>query len=251
MPIVSAGIKHQGRVRPHNEDSFLEARDLGLFAVADGVESEPCGEVASAMAVKTLREVVAAIDLDKDSTPPFEYAKGIPLEARALKFSFREVNRRLFEAAGRDPKCKGMCTTLSAVWFRAGRAFIANVGDSRVYIVRHGRIQQLTHDHTSLAQTRADEVLQMEIEMLTPVSEHELSRAVGLNADLEVQLAAGTPKPGDLFILCTDGLYGPLRDFEIMEAAKSAPPETAVKKLVALANEKSGKDNIAVVIVQP
>jgi protein phosphatase len=249
MKLIAAGQKHQGRFRPHNEDSVLLEPTLGLYAVADGVESEPSGEKASAMAVTLLKETIAAINLEADATPPFDYAEGIPLPARALKFSFREVNRQIFGAAAKDPQLLGMSTTLTAVWFRAGRAFIGNVGDSRAYLVRQGRIQQLTHDHTSLAQGNKPAAIEF-IENFSSTSEHELTRALGINPDLEVQLAGGTPKPGDYFMLCTDGLYGEVRQFELLDAIKAYPPEAAAKKLINLANERGGKDNIAVVVIQ-
>jgi len=249
--IKSAGLKHQGRHRPHNQDHLLIREDLGLYAVADGVEAEPSGEVASRLALESLAEIIGSINLESDATPPFEYAQQIPLEARALKFAVREVNRRLLEKAGSDPRLTGMCTTLTALWLQGPRALIANVGDSRAYLIRGGRILQLTSDHTTLAQGDAQAPAVAEfLEQYTTVSEHELTRAIGINPDLEVQLAAGTPRREDLFLLCTDGLYQDLRDFEIMDLACAYPPETATRKLISLANEKGGKDNLAVVIVK-
>jgi PPM family protein phosphatase len=251
MKYIVSGQKHQGRTRIHNEDSILLEPDLGLYAVADGVESEPAGEKASLMAVTALKETIQALKLDADSTPPFDYAEGIPLQARALKFSFREVNRKIFDTAELDPKLKGMATTLTAVWFQAGRAFIGNVGDSRAYLIRQGHIQQLTRDHTSLAQGSAGKPAAVEfLESYSSTSEHELTRALGINPDTEVQLAGGTPKPGDYFMLCTDGLYGEIREFELLDAIKSFPPDTAAKKLIGMANDRGGKDNVAVVVIQ-
>lgn len=250
MKLLSAGQRHQGRSRPHNEDSILVDPGLGLFAVADGVESEPAGEKASQMAVSLLRDTIAALKLDDDATPPFDYAEGIPLQARALKFSFREVNRKIYEAGSANTALQGMSTTLTAVWFNAGRAFIGNVGDSRAYLIRQGHIQQLTRDHTSLAQGGAKPAAIEFIESFSSTSEHELTRAMGINPDTEVQLAGGSPRPGDYFMLCTDGLYGEIREFEIIDAIKSYPPDTAAKKLIGLANDRGGKDNVAVVVIQ-
>ena len=203
------------------------------------------------MAVTLIKETIEALSLEADSTPPFDYAEGIPLQARAMKFSFREVNRKIYDAQAASPQLKGMATTLTAVWFQAGRAFIGNVGDSRAYLVRQGHIQQLTRDHTSLAQGSAGKPAAVEfLEDYSSTSEHELTRAMGINPDTEVQLAGGTPKPGDYFMLCTDGLYGEVREFELLEAIKAYPPEVAAKKLIDLANTRGGKDNVAVVVIQ-
>ena len=251
MKLLASGLRHQGRSRPLNEDSILVEPGLGLFAVADGVESEPAGEKASALAVTALRETIGTLRLDADSTPPFEYAEGIPLPARALKFSFREVNRKIWDAGEKSPQWKGMSTTLTAIWFQAGRAFVGNVGDSRAYLIRQGHIQQLTHDHTSLSQGSAGKPEAVKfLESYSSTSEHELTRAMGINPDTEVQLAGVTPQLGDFFLLCTDGLYGEVRQFELVDAVKSSPPDLATKKLVALANDRGGKDNVAVVVIQ-
>ncbi|MFO8057485.1 MAG: protein phosphatase 2C domain-containing protein [bacterium] len=251
MPYLSAGMKHQGRKRPRNEDNYLAEDKLGLYAVADGVEAESAGEVASRLALELLAEVLQDMNLDEDATPPFEYAQGVPLPARALKFAVREVNRKIYDKARSDPKLAGMCTTLSAAWFTEGKVYLANVGDSRIYLVRRGQIQQLTHDHTSIAQGSTSQTPAIDfVEHFSSISEHELTRAVGVNPDVEVQLAAGTPKSGDLFILCTDGLYQELRDFEIMDLAMANPPEEALKKMIESANQKGGKDNVAAVIIK-
>jgi len=250
MAYQSAGMKHQGR-RAHNEDNFLAEDAMGLYAVADGVEAESAGEVASEMALDLLAKTFRSLKLDEDATPPFEYAQGIPLQARALKFAVREINRRIYEKGGSDPELEGMCTTLSAAWFTDRKVFLANVGDSRIYLVRQGRIQQLTHDHTSIAQGSTEQTPALDfLEHYSSISEHELTRAVGVNPDVEVHLAAGTPKNDDLFILCTDGLYQELRDFEIMDMALANSPPAALKKMIVTANERGCKDNIAAVIVK-
>jgi protein phosphatase len=252
MKLIASGMRHQGRQRPHNEDSFFIADSLELYAVADGVESEPFGEVASQMAVQELENIIKSMSaLDSDATPPFEYAEGIPMAARALKFAFREVNRKIFEKADSEAKYNGMCTTLTALWAQGGRIYIGNVGDSRAYLIRRGHIHQLTHDHTALAQGDSAQPVHLEfMEEYSSTSEHELTRAMGVNKDIEVQLSGGTPKAGDIVLLCTDGLYLEIRDFEIMDTARAYEPMTAAKKLIELANERGGMDNVALVVIK-
>ncbi len=251
MRLVTASMRHQGRYRDHNEDHVLAADDVRLYAVADGVEGEPFGEIASQLAIETLHQTIKSINLDEDATPPFDYAQGIPLPARALKFAFREANRRIIEKGGKEEKFKGMATTLCAAWFIENKLFVANVGDSRAYLTRKGKILQLSKDHTTLAQGNSDEKLDSAfMEDYSPSLEHELSRAMGINDDVEVQLTGGAIEAGDVLILCTDGLYGDLREWEIMEKVKETTPKLAAKALVDLAIKKGGMDNVAVVIVQ-
>ncbi len=250
MRLISSAKRHQGRHRQHNEDSFLCDDGLGLFAVADGVESMPFGEVASKLCVDTLQKSLANLDLDDDATPPFEYAQGIPLNARALKFAFRETNRAIHDNSKTDKKYDGMSTTLSALWVTAGKVFIANVGDSRSYLIRNARMISLTKDHTTLSDTDSDKPIDLDIELFSSASEHELTRAMGLNPDVDVELAAGTPKSGDYFVICTDGLYDSIKDFEIMDTVLANPPDMSVDYLITQANERGGKDNIAVVVIK-
>ncbi len=251
MRLTSCGATHQGRHRPSNQDSYYANDDLNLYIVADGVESGPHGEVASKMAVDCLYEIISQINLDSDATPPFEHAKGIPVAARALKFAIREVNRRLYEKAHDDPALLGMGTTLSAIWIVDNKAYIAHVGDSRAYLIRKGQAQQLTRDHTSLATGDAEQVQTSEfLEQFSMGSEHELTRAMAINPDVEVQLAGGTPKPSDIFMLCTDGLYGELREFELQDAVAGQEPAMACSRLVQMANQRGGKDNMAVVVIK-
>jgi len=249
--IIAHGITHQGRHREKNQDQFLVNRQLNLFAVADGVEDAPFGELASKMAVEELGKIISELDLSQDATPPFEDRPSLPLPARALKYALREVNRRLYHFAQENPKYQGMGTTLTAIWFTEGKAYIGHIGDSRAYLVRNTIAQQLTQDHTTIADRPTQQPDDLELyEEISHISEHELTRAVGINPDLMVQLAGGTPHPGDRFVLCTDGLYGMVRDFEIARTVIENPPQLACRKLVQLANQRGGVDNIAVVVIQ-
>jgi len=252
IKLTAAGISDQGLVRQMNQDNFLANRQINIFAVADGVESAPYGEVASKMAVETLEKVIQELKVDDDVTPPFDNVPGLPLPARALKYAFREVNRTLYKFSKENGKYAGMGTTLSALWLNQDRVFIGHVGDSRVYLIRKKIIQQLTSDHTSLSEKHPDRPPQdMELyEDVTHASEHELSRAVGINPDVQIQLAGGAAYGGDHFVICTDGLYGQLRDFEISEIVVKNPPQLAVRKLIQAANQRGGKDNIALVVIQ-
>lgn len=250
MLFQAYGDTHQGKVRAFNQDSYLLNRKLQIFAVADGVEGRPYGEVASRMAVAELEKIIQDLDVSADATPPEGEMKGMPLPARAIKYAFRETNRRLLEKMNRETKFRGMATTLSALWIKEDRVYIGHVGDSRIYLIRKNRAQQLTRDHTTLAEGQPDQPEDIErYEEVSLASEHELSRALGITPDIQVQLSGGTPQSGDIFLLCTDGLYGQMREFEIVDAIAGKGPELACKKLIQLANAKGGKDNVALVVV--
>jgi len=246
--VNAAGTSDPGKLREMNQDCFLANRVLNLYAVADGIESAPHGERASRMAVEELEKLIKELDLSEDATPPFEDNPALPLPARGLKYALREVNRRIYQYGRENKKYKGMGTTLTAAWFVQGKVFIGHIGDSRAYLIRKGMAQQLTSDHTALSEKRPEG---MELyEGLTHTSEHALSRAVGINQDVQVQLAGGTPALGDRFVLCTDGLYGQVRDFEIAKTAVDNPPHLACMKLAQMANQRGGSDNLAVVVIQ-
>jgi protein phosphatase len=251
MLFQAYGDTHQGKVRAFNQDSYLLNRTLQLFAVADGVEGRPYGELASRMAVAELEKIIKDIDVSADATPPEGEMKGMPLPARAIKYALRETNRRILEKAGKEGKFMGMASTLSALWIKDDRIYVGHVGDSRIYLIRKNRAQQLTRDHTTMAEAEPNTAEDIELyEDISPASEHELSRALGITPDVQVQLSGGTPQPGDVFLLCTDGLYSQMREFEMVEAVAGKGPELACKKLIQLANAKGGKDNVALIIVQ-
>jgi len=249
--VNAAGQSDQGKVRTLNQDYFLVNHQLHLYAVADGVESVKYSEVASKMAVELLEKMVKDLNLNTDATPPFEDFPGLPLEVRSLKYAMREVNRQIYKLGRENPKYRGFGTTLTAVWIREGRAYIGHIGDSRGYLIRKSLVQQLTSDHTTLAEKIPDRPRDIELyQEENNISEHELSRALGVNPDVQVQLGSGALASGDRFVLCTDGLYSQLRNFEIAQAALQNKPPAACMKLIQLANQRGGKDNIAVVVVE-
>ncbi len=250
MRMDVGGDTHQGLQRAQNQDRILINHGIQLFAVADGVEESPFGGLASQMAIEELENIVKDLNVDSDATPPFEDVEGLPLPARALKFAMREVNRRIYEKAREHEKYQGMGSTLTALWMKDDRAYIAHVGDSRAYLIRNGRAQQLTRDHTSIAEKSAVKVEDIELyDDYNPTSEHELTRAIGINPDVQVQLAGGTPRPGDYLVLCTDGLYGEVREFEIVDTIMKETVQGATMKLIQLANSRGGSDNVAIIIL--
>lgn len=233
--VVNAAAKSDpGKKRKHNEDAFLVWPEQEIYAIADGMGGYAAGEVAAQLAVTALREAFSSGDLG-----PLE--EGLPKRGAELVAAVHIANERIRAEAKRDERKAGMGTTIVAARFSPGRrrVYIAHVGDSRCYRMRDGVLQQLTIDHTLAA---------MGIEGPTA---GKLSRAVGVFDHVEVDLTVDEPRPGDRYLLCSDGLYKMLGDEVVREMLQDAESiEEAVEALVDAANERGGRDNVTVVLVR-
>ncbi|HLT58793.1 MAG: Stp1/IreP family PP2C-type Ser/Thr phosphatase [Limnochordales bacterium] len=223
---------HVGKVRPTNEDGYL-IRD-GLLAVADGMGGHRAGEVASGTALAVLRE--------------YPFGRGQP--AAELAAAVQAAHARVRELAHRDADLRGMGTTLTAALVAGGRLHVAHVGDSRLYLWRDGRLHQLTADHSVAAElARAGHI--DEATARRHPHRHVLTRALGIDAELEVDLAEVPLEPGDGLLLCTDGLSSLADDGEMLGVLeKAATAQAAADALVELALARGGTDNVTVVVAR-
>ncbi len=243
-----------GRVRDHNEDNYLVDRKLALFIVADGMGGHAAGEVASALAVRTVHE-----ELRKQRQLVDDYeigAKG----ARAvstremlnlLEFAVQRACARIHEEAMADAQKRGMGTTLSAMLFARDKAFVAHVGDSRIYQYRGGRVQQITEDHTVFNELlKRGKLTREQIEKVA--HKNAITRAVGVYERVEVDTLAIEVLPGDAYLLCSDGLHGYLDDkhLDVLSVLEGYRPEDQAQAFIEHANARGGKDNITDVIVR-
>lgn len=232
-----------GRVRDHNEDYLgyrqpqePELSEAGwLYTVADGVGGAQAGEVASKLAVQTL---LAAYYRSYQTTP-----------AGRLREAFTAANRIVFEKASEQEGPQRMSTTLVAAAIQGRELTVANVGDSRAYLIREGQIRQITQDHSMVAQLVAEGVITPEQAEIHP-QRHVISRSIGARPEVEVDLFTETLSPGDRLLMCSDGLTEHVSDADILAAVWDGDPEASVRRLVALANERGGKDNITVLVVR-
>ena len=240
-----------GRKRSANEDNFLVDQNLRLFVVADGMGGHASGEVASALAVHAVRDVVARErDLleDYDDEDPRSHVEVCTM----LEYAVHCAGERIHEKAQREPEKRGMGTTIVVLLLIGARGFIAYVGDSRIYLLRGGIVYQLTEDHSlkneliRLGKIRADEFEDSPYASL----KNAMTRAVGVYPLVEVDTLDFDVIPGDGFLLCSDGLYEYLDDNDI--ARNLGLPETreVPGRLVELANTRGGKDNITAVVVK-
>lgn len=237
-----------GRVREHNEDAFLVDEDLSLFAVADGMGGHAAGEVASNMALSIFREVI----LENRARVMASRADPTSREARRdvlslLEEAVQTACAAVHDEGQKDERKRGMGTTLCAVLVVGAHGFIAHVGDSRIYLVRGDRTHQLTQDHTLQNELLKRGRLTPE-EISRVKQKNALTRAVGVYASVDVDTLDFDVLPGDRLLLCSDGLYGYLRKGEL-NSILEGPLEQAPQRLVALANQRGGQDNITVVLV--
>jgi len=233
-----------GRRRDHNEDCFLCNDGCGLYAVADGMGGHLGGERASRMAT----EIVEANLKSALATAPGA-SDGSPLAgADALRLAIVEADRRIYETAAADPDVAGMGTTLTALFFCGGRAYLGHVGDSRAYLHRDGRTRQLTDDHSWIQdQVRAG--LLSSTEAKESRYRNIITRSVGFEPTVNPDLQELRPQAGDCFLLCSDGLSNDISADEIGQILTTSFYRDAPRDLISLANERGGDDNITCVCV--
>lgn len=224
-----------GLRRKRNEDSLLVLPSENLFVIADGMGGYAGGELASQLAVKT---IAAAFQQREFEGPAHD---SVPTEATNLARAIQMANAAILEVATRKPKLEGMGTTICAARFSPNkkRLFIGHVGDSRCYRLRDSVLQQMTADHT------------MADHGVTGPESAQLSRAVGIWPTVPIDIVMAAPEPGDVYLLCSDGLTKMLGDETIGVVIRhEEDPKAAVERLVFLANSRGGKDNITVILVR-
>lgn len=245
-----------GRKRDHNEDNYLVDKKLALFVVCDGMGGHAAGEVASALAVRTIHEEVKQQeDLIADYLAERQGGARVSKKdiLNMLEFAANRASRRIHEAAAADPGKRGMGTTLVAVLFVGTQAFIIHVGDSRLYLLRNRVIEQLTDDHNVYNELiKRKKLTRDQVAQLAP--KNAITRAVGVYDSCEPDTLVLDIVAGDRFLLCSDGLseyfeapYGGAS--EIAQTLADNDEETAARSLIDVANARGGKDNITAVVV--
>jgi serine/threonine protein phosphatase PrpC len=250
VQIVSSGLSDVGRVRTNNEDSFRIVEALNLFILSDGMGGEAHGEVASAMAVDAINKYCESEREDSGATVLDEVPANISSQSRRLKNAVAQANFQIFQSAQKNPEQRGMGATITALWLKDTLMSIAHVGDSRAYLLRNGNLQQLTNDHSLVAE-------QVRRGLITPQQAEEsemqsvLLRALGAHPEVEIDVDEVEIIPRDVLLLCSDGLTRMVTEPEIAGALQAETvPSTAAERLIALANENGGIDNVTVIVVR-
>lgn len=249
MRIISGGVSDVGRVRVNNEDSYRILEPLNLFVLSDGMGGEAHGEIASALAVETIVKYCMDAKSDSGVTLCRQQQANWSEKTRRLESAVHLANQKIFESAEEYPEQHGMGATITAAWIDGPRLSIAHVGDSRAYLLRSGALQQLTNDHSLVAE-------QVRRGILTPVEAEQsemqsvLLRALGAQPEIEVEADEHVLFARDVLLLCSDGLTRMVTEPEIAGTLQAeTDPAKAAQKLVNLANERGGPDNVSVIVV--
>lgn len=248
MKIMPCGLTDVGRKRKQNEDSLLINEDLNLYIIADGMGGHSGGEFASRMAVQTIEETLRSITSDPEAT----VISGVNTnEARLedkINYAIQIASKKIYERALYDTSLKGMGTTTVAAFFQDGKAYIAHVGDSRAYMFRDKEMTQITIDH-SLVNEQVKAGLISKQDARGHKLKNVITRSVGYQEEVQIDVKTFDVQLGDKFLLCTDGLSNMVDDAEIKKTVLNLPLKEACRKLVDCANEKGGDDNITILML--
>ena len=250
VQIDSGGVTDLGRVRLNNEDSFRIVEPLNLFILSDGMGGEAHGEIASSLAVDTIERVCSSSKVDLEVTLAGASGENWTEQTRLLENAVLEANLGIYQSSQEHPEQRGMGATLTAGWINGSKLSIAHVGDSRAYLLRTGNLQQLTNDHSLVAE-------QVRRGIITPQQAEEsemqsvLLRALGAHPEVDVDIDEFDLFPRDVLLLCSDGLTRMVTEPEIAGTLQAeTDPEKAARKLVDLANERGGLDNVTVIVAR-
>lgn len=241
-------LSDTGRVREHNEDTIGVDGEIGLLVLADGMGGYNAGEVASGIAVKTIvnlvREAVAREDLEGS-----DQETGLARASIILRDAIYRANKIIHQTSKTQPQCEGMGTTIVSCLFYDNRVSIAHVGDSRLYRLRNDRFEQITMDH-SLLQELVDRGFYSQEEAQRATNKNYVTRALGVEPNVEVEINEQAVQKGDYYVLCSDGLSDMVEDEDIHLTIStfSANLDSVAKQLTQLANDNGGRDNVSVVM---
>lgn len=248
MRLEAAARTDTGPVRDNNEDNFLVDLDVGLFVVADGMGGHAAGEVASAIAVETVGEVLLQ-EADPDETRVSVDVTSDDARIRErLRYTMNQASLHIRKEAMADPSHMGMGTTLVVLLLEDGMAHLGHVGDSRAYRLRDGELTLLTKDHTVVQQEVDAGRLTPELARIVP-HKNILTQSVGYHGPVEPDTMSEPVQPGDIYMLCSDGLTDPLDDDQLLEIMRGVPVDDLAELLVLKALEHGTEDNVTVVVV--
>ncbi len=251
--LVMAGLTDPGKMRRNNEDSYAIVPEIGLAVVADGMGGHLAGEVASGIAVdlvtRNLTEIFATLPAAKKS--PQKDFEADSTEVSSVRDAIRLANSAIFETSTTRPECAGMGSTIVVAVFYTNKICVAHVGDSRLYRFRNDALEQITEDHSMVQELLSRGFITAE-EARVSSNKNVVTRALGVDAEVQPDISEQTLKEGDVYLLCSDGLTDVLSDAEIKQLLMKyrADLDSAIQHLVAEANIKGGPDNVSVVLVR-
>jgi len=248
--IKLAELTDTGKVREHNEDAIGSNSDIGLMVLADGMGGYNAGEVASGIAVQTVTEL-AVEGASREQRNDLDSTTGFMRQSIVLRDAVARANKIIFQTAQSQTHCEGMGTTLVAAMFFDNKVSIAHVGDSRAYRLRGDKFEQLTLDH-SLLQELVDRGFYSEEEAQRSTNRNYVTRALGVEPTVEVEVQEFDVLPEDVYLLCSDGLPDMVEDEDIHLTISTfnASLDVVGQQLVQLTNDNGGRDNVSVMLAQ-
>ena len=251
LQVKVVGKTDVGLVRPGNEDYLHLDEENQVYAVCDGMGGHQAGEVASMTASETIGAVFSGFEHELQADPDLAIGQTLPPSGELLLKSIRLANRAIYNRALDDPELVGMGTTVVAVALESDIMSVAHVGDSRAYRLRERDLEPLTRDHSWIAEIQANHDLSPE-EANSFVGKNVITRALGVRENVEADYRVVKIKPGDQFILCSDGLCGFADDDEIFDVATKYRNDLAklADALIQMANDRGGSDNVTVIAIE-
>lgn len=248
--ILASGFTHEGRVLKHNEDRFIADAEVGLFAVADGMGGHNAGEVASGLAVDTISEFIHRSRDGREVSWPYGLDRNLSFDANRLRTAIFLANRRVFRAAESTDDYNGMGTTIVGVVVNGPNVAIGNVGDSRLYLLSGGRLQQLSEDDSWAAILAQDPSIGP-AELAHHPLRHVLTSVLGAKDEVDIHLSERTLRDGDALVLCSDGIHGSVDPAGIQRIVETSPDvDQAARALVQEAMDHGSRDNVTAVVVR-
>lgn len=249
--IESFGQTDVGRRRKLNEDNFLVDNESGLYAVCDGMGGHNAGEVASKMAIETLGAFIRKSHREKEITWPYGLDVNLSYDGNRIKTALKLANKKVYKAADNREDYTGMGTTAVGAVVSDNLMTVGSAGDSRCYVFSDGKLTQLTRDDSWVSAAWAEGILTSDEIERHPLR-NVITKAVGAKEDIEINVVEHKLTPGEVVLVCSDGLHSMINDEAILAAVTPFPQslEEAAGKLIAAANEAGGKDNVSVVLMR-
>jgi PPM family protein phosphatase len=249
--VRACGVSDVGRVRKTNEDTFVSDPEIRLFAVADGMGGHGAGEVASRLAIEAVTAFISRSAEDTDFSWPYGIDQTLSMDGNRLRTAIYLANRRIFRTAESNDDYNGMGTTIVGLLVNGSRMSVGHVGDSRLYLLRNGTLEQLTDDDSWAATILAHDPRLGPRDIASHPMRNVLTNALGARENVDVHLSEHDLNSGDCLLLCSDGLHGSLDAADITGVLRSTPDvETAAQGLVTTALERGSRDNVTALVVR-
>jgi serine/threonine protein phosphatase PrpC len=251
MSISYTALSDTGRKRSANEDSYQVDGELNLFVVADGMGGHAAGEVASKIAVESIHDFIKTTGNDRDITWPYEFDETLSMAGNRLKSAIQTAHARVLEVTSQKKEFQGMATTVVSILVENGKAQVAHVGDSRAYLVREGKLIQLTSDHSWVNEQLRTGAISSQQARNHPYR-NIVTRALGGPNPVDVDVMEEEMKDGDIILLCSDGLNTMISDEQILEIVSRNHDDLdkGCQELIDTANENGGEDNVTAILVK-